>query len=123
MLDNASTKKVDEPVDRCQFESNPEGLLAEEEKRDPGARVGAADAENEIRRADDKAAAGPPNDAPATISEVRGDPDDRGFLGRALRILTWTPKTCRFDPESPPKFSMALNALFGLVRKTIVTSS
>ncbi|KAJ8058335.1 hypothetical protein OCU04_012527 [Sclerotinia nivalis] len=27
-------------------------------------------------------------------------------------LITYTPKRCRYDPESPPKFSMALNLLF-----------
>jgi hypothetical protein len=29
------------------------------------------------------------------------------------RVVSWTPKSCRWDPESPPKFSMSLNLLFG----------
>ena len=31
------------------------------------------------------------------------------------RIISWTPKRCRWDPESPPKFTLALNLLFGFV--------
>jgi hypothetical protein len=27
-------------------------------------------------------------------------------------LLSWTPPRCRWNPESPPKFSMALNCLF-----------
>ncbi len=30
-------------------------------------------------------------------------------------FLTWTPKRCRWDPASPPKFSMGLNLLFAFV--------
>ena len=29
------------------------------------------------------------------------------------RFLSWTPPRCRWDPEKPPQFSMALNVLFG----------
>lgn len=32
---------------------------------------------------------------------------------RFYRFLSWTPPRCRFDPERPPQFSMALNVLFG----------
>ncbi|OCK77050.1 MFS general substrate transporter [Lepidopterella palustris CBS 459.81] len=31
---------------------------------------------------------------------------------RIYNILSWTPLRCRWDPEKPPKFSMALNVLF-----------
>lgn len=31
---------------------------------------------------------------------------------RVYDILTWTPPNCRWDPENPPTFSMALNFLF-----------
>jgi hypothetical protein len=32
---------------------------------------------------------------------------------RTWTIITWTPPQCRWDPENPPQFSMALNILFG----------
>ena len=32
---------------------------------------------------------------------------------RIISLITWTPKRCRYDPNSPPRFSMALNFLFG----------
>jgi len=31
---------------------------------------------------------------------------------RLYDIITYTPRRCRWDPDSPPKFSMALNVLF-----------
>jgi hypothetical protein len=31
---------------------------------------------------------------------------------RIVNTLYWTPPNCRWDPESPPKFSTALNVLF-----------
>lgn len=39
------------------------------------------------------------------------------------RFITWTPKRCRWDPESPPKFSMGLNILFAFVSVTIIVST
>ncbi|KAG4440001.1 hypothetical protein IFR05_004515 [Cadophora sp. M221] len=38
---------------------------------------------------------------------------DNDVAKRIWRIVSWTPKRCRWDPESPPKFSMGLNLLFG----------
>ena len=32
---------------------------------------------------------------------------------KILDLLTYTPKRCRYDPDKPPSFSMALNLLFG----------
>ncbi|KAK5135213.1 hypothetical protein LTR08_005462 [Meristemomyces frigidus] len=32
---------------------------------------------------------------------------------RAYDVLTWTPPNMRWNPDSPPKFSMGLNVLFG----------
>jgi hypothetical protein len=40
---------------------------------------------------------------------------DHEFLKRCWKVITWTPKRCRWDPEDPPKFSMGLNLLFGFV--------
>lgn len=31
---------------------------------------------------------------------------------RLIDIVTWTPLRCRYDPESPSKFTFALNLLF-----------
>lgn len=31
---------------------------------------------------------------------------------RLADIVTWTPPRCRYNPESPPKFTFALNLLF-----------
>lgn len=39
------------------------------------------------------------------------------------RFITWTPKRCRWDPESPPKFSMGLNILFAFVSVTFIVST
>lgn len=30
-----------------------------------------------------------------------------------VNVFMYTPKRCRYDPANPPKFSMALNLLFG----------
>lgn len=33
---------------------------------------------------------------------------------RSITLLTWTPPWCRYDPASPPTFSIWHNVLFGL---------
>jgi len=59
------------------------------------------------------------NDSTSTRSS-----DGEGRLARiknhqytraSWNFVTWTPKRCRWDPESPPKFSLGLNLLFGFV--------
>jgi hypothetical protein len=51
-----------------------------------------------------------------TISEKRFDKiRNNRFLQICWDIMSWTPPRCRWDPEHPPKFSMALNILFAFV--------
>lgn len=38
---------------------------------------------------------------------------DNEHAKTAWRIMSWTPKRCRWDPKEPPHFSMGLNLLFG----------
>lgn len=38
---------------------------------------------------------------------------DNEHAKTAWRIISWTPKRCRWDPNEPPHFSMGLNLLFG----------
>ena len=40
---------------------------------------------------------------------------DNAFARQCWTFVTWTPKRCRWDPNDPPKFSMALNLLFAFV--------
>ena len=40
---------------------------------------------------------------------------DSELARKCWTIVTWTPRRCRWDPDNPPKFSMALNLLFGFV--------
>jgi hypothetical protein len=40
---------------------------------------------------------------------------DNEYFRTCWRIISWTPKRCRWDPESPPKFTLALNLLFAFV--------
>src|SRR4051812_252703 len=37
------------------------------------------------------------------------------FVRSCWKVLTWMPERCRYDPESPPQFSMMLNLLFAFV--------
>ncbi len=57
---------------------------------------------------------------PAPQDDANGAPEklaDRGVNGpsrwnRFVDTIYWVPPNCRWDPEEPPKFSMALNILF-----------
>jgi hypothetical protein len=40
---------------------------------------------------------------------------DHQYARACWEFVTWTPKRCRWHPESPPKFSLGLNLLFGFV--------
>lgn len=40
---------------------------------------------------------------------------NNAFVRRCWSIISWTPPRCRWDPDNPPKFTMALNLLFGFV--------
>lgn len=40
---------------------------------------------------------------------------ENGFAKKVWAFVTWTPKRCRWNPDNPPKFSTALNLLFGFV--------
>jgi hypothetical protein len=52
----------------------------------------------------------------STASYTRFDKiRNNGFLRRCWAVVSWTPPGCRWDPEHPPKFSMALNLLFAFV--------
>jgi hypothetical protein len=45
------------------------------------------------------------------FSQIR----ENEFAKKCWAFVTWTPKRCRWDLDDPPKFSMALNLLFGFV--------
>lgn len=36
------------------------------------------------------------------------------ILRRILSVLNWVPPSCRYDPENPREFTLALNLLFGV---------
>lgn len=48
---------------------------------------------------------------PPDPSQLR---ERRTALNRIGDFVTWTPKSCRYDPNQPPKFSLSLNLLFAL---------
>jgi len=52
-----------------------------------------------------------PTGATEYFAQLRG----QHFSRKCWKLVTWTPKRCRWDPEDPPKFSMGLNLLFGFV--------
>jgi hypothetical protein len=37
---------------------------------------------------------------------------DRSIWNKIHSIIYWTPPKCRWDPDDPPKFTLALNTLF-----------
>jgi hypothetical protein len=40
---------------------------------------------------------------------------EKAFAKKCWSYVTWVPKRCRWDIDNPPKFSLALNLLFGFV--------
>lgn len=52
-----------------------------------------------------------------TSVESDGPEGEKGpaLLYRVGKFLTWMPRRCRYDPDNPPKFNLALNLLFALV--------
>ena len=56
-----------------------------------------------------------PLESSNTSKEDQSKPESTKAPSRWQRIydtVYWTPPNCRWDPEEPPKFSMALNVLF-----------
>lgn len=47
-----------------------------------------------------------------TGSKVNENDAQRPLWRRVYDTAFWVPPNCRWDPESPPKFSMAMNVLF-----------
>lgn len=40
----------------------------------------------------------------------------KALLVKAMEILNWMPQRCRYDPENPPNFTLAMNILLAFVR-------
>ncbi|KIH92472.1 hypothetical protein SPBR_02725 [Sporothrix brasiliensis 5110] len=60
------------------------------------------------------------SDAGAT-PDVPPPASSRGtLLGRIGHILSWTPRSCRYDPENPPEFTLGLNLLFSFATTATV---
>lgn len=49
------------------------------------------------------------------IEEEKNEPREHDWAKKLWKVIIWTPKRCRWNPEDPPKFNMALNLLFGFV--------
>lgn len=64
-----------------------------------------------------EAGTGDCEDAPAenTFSRAETPRPPAKVLGYVGGLVTWVPKNCRYDPQGPPKFNLALNLLFALV--------
>ena len=39
--------------------------------------------------------------------------NQQSWWSKTYTVLSWTPPRCRYDPDKPFQFSMALNILFG----------
>lgn len=115
MSTGASSEKLDEvsrtvqmPMDGTVFDSDPEGLIKGE--KEDGLQV-----DDKVARSNDAAVV----NGPAAAEEEKGavGASERFRTMRTiLGILAWTPPNCRYDPNHPPKFTLAMNALFGFVR-------
>jgi hypothetical protein len=51
------------------------------------------------------------NDEKEHFAKVR----ENVFARTCWKLVTWTPKRCRWNPDDPPKFSMSLNLVFAFV--------
>jgi len=48
-----------------------------------------------------------------TLVEEKSTPSKPTTWQKFYELASYTPRRCRYDPENPPKFSLALNLLFG----------
>jgi hypothetical protein len=60
------------------------------------------------------------NPSPSDVKmESNAKSDSRHGVFRLTKLLLdlvlWTPRSCRYDPDNPPKFSLPMNMLMGLV--------
>jgi hypothetical protein len=67
--------------------------------------------ENEVKAESSDSTSVEINEEKQRFARIRSN----SFAKKLWNIVTWTPKRCRWDPEAPPKFSMALNLLFAFV--------
>lgn len=50
-----------------------------------------------------------------------GSRDRNTLRSRIWRIINWVPPRCRWDATNPPKFTLALNLLFGFVSRSLTS--
>lgn len=91
--------------------------LASQAVTPPPAEQGAEQGEtvqSQELTAEEKGGAGFDSSTPESgpADEAQAKPS---FLGLVKTTLTWVPPQCRYDPENPPKFGLALNLIFALV--------
>ena len=82
--------------------------------RPSGNSEGAASTEHSKGNDTKRQGSSPPSTASATVVADRDDKPTR-WWGHPLRVILWAPQRCRYDEESPPRFTMALNLLFAFV--------
>lgn len=78
--------------------SNSEGSIAASEANEEGAR-------NTV------------TEPPVMRPQEAGDYER--LLAKAVKILNWMPRRCRYDPENPPSFTLGMNILLAFVRNAL----
>lgn len=74
----------------------------------------AREGSQEVQRTDEEEKAATQDTASVESVESEGD-KRKTLLYRVGKFLIWMPKRCRYDPDNPPKFNLALNLLFAFV--------
>ena len=49
--------------------------------------------------------------SPTAMDNSKG----KALVDKAMKILNWMPERCRYDPENPPNFTLAMNILLAFV--------
>jgi hypothetical protein len=83
---------------------------ADDTRTDSESKVGSEKNSKSLDDANDSASTGSSHEK-GRFAKIR----DHQYARACWNLVTWTPKRCRWDPQSPPQFSMGLNLLFGFV--------
>jgi hypothetical protein len=69
------------------------------------------DRKQDIRDVANESTSSKSSDEKERFAKVR----ENVFARTCWKLVTWTPKRCRWNPDDPPKFSMSLNLVFAFV--------
>jgi hypothetical protein len=84
---------------------------ADRTRTDSEPKVGSEKNSKSPDDANDSASTGSSSSEKGRCAKIR----DHQYARACWNFVTWTPKRCRWDPQSPSQFSMGLNLLFGFV--------